>query len=88
MRCSLQGGAANVLGHVWFEGFDFDALINKALEPPWKPQLTSADDTQYFDKEAQNECVRMQREAAASQLPDNEAEEWSHIWAAWGDWSA
>ncbi|KAL4086442.1 hypothetical protein PRIC1_014146 [Phytophthora ramorum] len=30
-------GALEIMGHPWFEGLDWDALLNRRVEPPFKP---------------------------------------------------
>lgn len=34
-----QGGASQIVKHQWFSGFDWDALIGKTMQTPWKPKL-------------------------------------------------
>ena len=53
----LHGNASDVMAHPWFEGCDWDGLINLTQEPPWRPRLAAYDDTQYFDDVAQNEWL-------------------------------
>ena len=33
----------------WFDGFDWGALLDRRMPPPWRPQLDGADDTRYFE---------------------------------------
>ena len=35
-----QGGAAEVMKHQWFAGFDWDALLGKTMETPSKPDVS------------------------------------------------
>lgn len=44
-------GAQDIQQHSWFEGFDWDKLLNKQLQPPFVPKLSSETDLQNFDKE-------------------------------------
>ena len=44
----LKGGAQDVMAHPWFEGYDWDGLVNLTEEPPWRPALKSFDDTACF----------------------------------------
>ena len=37
--------------HVFFNKIDFDKLYNKEVTPPFKPAVSKADDTFYFDTE-------------------------------------
>ena len=48
----LKGGAADVQAHAWFSGYDWDGLVNSTIEPPWRPQLSSCDDTTCFDDQS------------------------------------
>lgn len=34
-----QGGAAEIVKHQWFSGFDWDALLNREMEVPSKPNV-------------------------------------------------
>ena len=43
-----ERGALEVMDHPWFDGFDWAALLNKAMRPPWIPRLRGADDVHYF----------------------------------------
>jgi cGMP-dependent protein kinase 2 len=37
----LNGGAANIKRHAWFEGFDWEAVSARRVEPPRKPNNDS-----------------------------------------------
>lgn len=51
-RIGTEGGVNEILKHPWFEGFDFDKLLKKELEPPMIPKLSeSKDDVSNFDEE-------------------------------------
>mmetsp|Transcript_29310 Transcript_29310/g.61080 ORF Transcript_29310/g.61080 Transcript_29310/m.61080 type:complete len:679 (+) Transcript_29310:139-2175(+) len=34
-----QGGAAEIIKHPWFSGFDWDSLLEKKMQVPWKPKV-------------------------------------------------
>jgi len=34
-----QGGAAEIIKHPWFSGFDWDSLLAKKMPVPWKPSV-------------------------------------------------
>jgi len=34
------GGFADIKGHPWFSGIDWDALYNKAVVPPFEPDVS------------------------------------------------
>jgi len=39
-----------IKNHPFFEGIDWELLLQKKAEPPFKPQVSSAKDLRYFDK--------------------------------------
>jgi len=49
----LKGGADDIVQHAWFARYDWDGLINRTIEAPWRPRLRAADDVCYFDGEDQ-----------------------------------
>lgn len=50
---SSARAAQDIVGHAWFEAIDMDGLVNLVVQPPWRPVLSSAEDTRCFDIEAQ-----------------------------------
>ena len=52
-----KGGAEDLIAHPWFAHFDWDALVNLTLDPPWQPRVKTADDASYFDTEGQQETI-------------------------------
>jgi len=46
----LKGGANDVMAHAWFAAFDWDGLVNLTVESPWRPSLSSCEDTMCFDE--------------------------------------
>jgi len=53
----LGGGAAGgaeVQGHAFYQCVDFNLLIAKKIAPPFKPDLSGANDLKYVDKEFLN----------------------------------
>ena len=63
----LKGGAKDVIDHPWLASYDFDGLVNLTIVPPWLPNLTAADDTQYFEADdvddEMDEAARVEEEA-------------------------
>jgi serine/threonine protein kinase len=47
---NLKGGAIDVKTHKWFRGVDFDALIQRRVNPPIIPEVEHEGDTNYFEK--------------------------------------
>lgn len=45
----LKGGADDVKKHKWYNGFDWDALLNRQLPAPIIPTIMSESDTSNFD---------------------------------------
>eukprot|EP00560_Eucampia_antarctica_P001573 CAMPEP_0197831676 /NCGR_PEP_ID=MMETSP1437-20131217/11508_1 /TAXON_ID=49252 ORGANISM="Eucampia antarctica, Strain CCMP1452" /NCGR_SAMPLE_ID=MMETSP1437 /ASSEMBLY_ACC=CAM_ASM_001096 /LENGTH=827 /DNA_ID=CAMNT_0043434695 /DNA_START=73 /DNA_END=2556 /DNA_ORIENTATION=+ len=46
---SFSGGDTDIKQHGWFENFDFDALIEKRLRSPWRPNVKDPLDVSMFD---------------------------------------
>merc|ERR1712194_286649 len=46
---SFSGGDTDIKQHGWFEKFDFDALIEKRLRSPWRPNVKDPLDVSMFD---------------------------------------
>ncbi|KAF5273820.1 hypothetical protein FQA39_LY00935 [Lamprigera yunnana] len=51
--------AEDVKKHVFFKGINWEALEQKEIAPPFKPQLIGATDTQYFDPEFTSEIAQL-----------------------------
>merc|ERR1711920_136877 len=51
------GDVEDVKRHAWYSGLDFNALLRKQIEVPFKPDVKSAGDVKYFDKEFLNQPV-------------------------------
>lgn len=48
----LGGGAGDgeeIMMHPWFEGVDWNLILQKKIKPPFKPRLASATDVKNFD---------------------------------------
>jgi hypothetical protein len=46
----VQGGAEDIKQHRWFDGFDWDGLINRRLTAPFSPDVRGPNDTHNFDQ--------------------------------------
>ncbi|KAH8268297.1 hypothetical protein KR026_004311, partial [Drosophila bipectinata] len=58
----LGGGKDDVKeiqAHPFFASINWTDLVQKKIEPPFKPQVTSDTDTRYFDKEFTGESVEL-----------------------------
>ncbi len=42
-------GAKNIKKHPWFQGVNWEALLNKEIKAPFKPVIKSEIDVSYFD---------------------------------------
>jgi len=49
-----KGGIDNIKNHVWFKDFNWKALLDEALEPPYKPVVKNKRDLANFDFDAEN----------------------------------
>jgi hypothetical protein len=47
------GGATSVMCHPWFSHFDWDALLEYRLKPPYLPELKDPDDNSSMVEEEQ-----------------------------------
>jgi len=61
----VKGGATEVIEQPWFDGFDWDGLVNLTIDAPWKPAFASADDCSFFEPE-DDELLSLQPEEAPS----------------------
>lgn len=48
----IKGGEAKIKAHPWFVGFDWEALENRTLKPPYVPDLKGPEDTSMFEQMA------------------------------------
>ena len=46
-----DNGVDDIKNHPWFSIVDWDALLEKKIIPPFKPKLSSPEDTKYVDSE-------------------------------------
>lgn len=51
-------GMAQIKAHPFFASVDWDKLLAREIEPPFRPTLTAADETHYFDPEFTKETPR------------------------------
>jgi hypothetical protein len=70
----LRGGASEVLKHDWFDGFDWDALVNLSMASPWRPQLKKADDASCFDESVGGDASIIMDKEPPSYAPELEAQ--------------
>lgn len=49
-KAEKRFGAKEIKSHEFFKGFDWKALLNKKILPPFQPVLNSAYDVAYFDR--------------------------------------
>ena len=57
---SGSDGVQEIKRHPFFSGIDWNKLLRKDLDPPFKPALTRAEDAAYFDKEFTSRTPRGQ----------------------------
>lgn len=58
-RLGSKGGFEEVKSHEFFNGINWDRLMNKEIEAPFKPRLINEADTCYFDKEFTGQSVNL-----------------------------
>jgi serine/threonine protein kinase len=50
----LPGGIKNVMDHEWFKGFDWTAMKEGSMDPPYKPTVKSKTDMKNFHARAED----------------------------------
>ncbi|CAH1167226.1 unnamed protein product [Phyllotreta striolata] len=45
-----KGGISDIQKHKWFDGFNWEGLVNRTLSPPILPRVQNVTDTSNFDK--------------------------------------
>ena len=73
----LKGGAADIVSHEWFSGFDWDGLLNMTMAPPWRPKFKSAEDTQFFEEDEEEEAIINTDNEARFPFEKDLEEKWS-----------
>ncbi|XP_033115781.1 RAC-gamma serine/threonine-protein kinase-like [Anneissia japonica] len=63
--------AKEIMNHNFFDSINWQDLYDRKIEPPFKPQVTSATDTRYFDEEFTAEPVEL--------TPPDQADSESHL---------
>lgn len=57
-------GAKNLKKHPWFQGVNWDALLNKEIKAPFKPVIKSEIDVSYFDPEFTETSIESYKDTA------------------------
>lgn len=47
---NLVGGAKDVMNHLWFEGVDWQAVLERKIQPPIIPVVVGPGDTRNFEQ--------------------------------------
>lgn len=47
---NTAGGIDDIAKHRWFSSFDWEGLLERRLEPPFKPVVSSVEDTSNFQQ--------------------------------------
>jgi serine/threonine protein kinase len=50
-----KGGASSVMKQKWFSGFDWNSLLERKLEVPFKPDVKDCEDASNFDEYPEDE---------------------------------
>ncbi len=56
-RLGSKKGAEEIKGHPWFEGFDWEKILNKEIIPPFKPKISGKTCVDNFDEEFTTESI-------------------------------
>ena len=48
-RLGLKTGVDEILEHPWFQDINIDAILNKKMQAPFVPNITSKQDLSNFD---------------------------------------
>lgn len=54
-RLGAKNGFSEIKSHPFFNNLDFDLILQKKLNAPYKPEIEDKYDTQYFDEEFTSE---------------------------------
>ena len=49
-----KAGPDEIKAHKWFRGVDWQQVGSRKIPPPWVPKVRNHNDTQYFDRYAEN----------------------------------
>lgn len=55
---NLKRGVYDIKGNQWYQGFDWDGVFAKRSKPPYRPQVSAADDTTNFQDVNESEVIR------------------------------
>jgi len=61
-----------IKSHPWFEGIDWDMLLNKQIPAPWKPVVSGADDVSNIDETFTQEDAQHMTPPESSNLNGDE----------------
>ncbi|XP_053200886.1 cGMP-dependent protein kinase, isozyme 1-like isoform X2 [Panonychus citri] len=75
-----KNGIADLKKHKFFAGFDWDALVNRAIKPPIVPILSGPTDTRYFDLNPIDLSMRVQFDEDVQQSMKNSKDESLEDW--------
>merc|ERR1712048_528977 len=53
------GGTQNVKKHPWYEGFDWQAMFDQTMDPPYQPAVKDHKDLSNFPAVAENQPPHM-----------------------------
>lgn len=55
---NLKRGVYDVKSNQWFQGFDWDGVFSKKAKAPYKPAVTSIEDTSNFQDVTDSDVIR------------------------------
>jgi len=78
LGCGKDDGD-EVIRHPFFAGIDFDKLLNKTYQPPFKPKVEDAMDVRNFDKEFTNMPAVLTPESLSVNALNKEFEDFTFV---------
>ena len=79
---NLHHGAEDIINHAFFHGYDWDALVNYTLVPPWIPKLKGHNDASFF-LASSLAAGKLDLDLQADMDPEAH-DKYTHVWDTFG----
>jgi serine/threonine protein kinase len=81
---NLKGGANDVMQHPWFEGVDFQALLERRVVAPFRPHQSHPSDKSNFDSYGHYDISNMPAMDVGIEAdqPHLDSDPWKHLFTA------